>query len=353
MSEKNDDLADLLVDVLTDHCTAEVIEAAEGSWAADLWKVLEDLGLTSVGVPEDEGGAGGGLADAATVVRVAGRFAAPAPIAQTLMIAPALRRRFSLRHRPGPTAVGWSAVRATRDADGVRLVGTLSDVSYAAAAAQVLVLGTDTDTGEIVLADVPAEVIGWETRADLAGEPRGSADIDVRVETFGALPDEEADDVIERARDDEALALTWSMVGAMEKVQQLTVTYVKEREQFGRPIAKFQAVKQLAAQIAGLTAVSLAAANEATASYVRHGAAPFPVAAARSRTAAAATDVTRYAHQLHGAIGYTREYPLHQYSRRIWAWRDEGRSAVEWTDITGRRAVARGADQLWQTLTQE
>ncbi|WP_412519813.1 acyl-CoA/acyl-ACP dehydrogenase [Actinomadura madurae] len=341
----NDELNGMLTEVLTDRCPPALVEASEGGWSEDLWKVLESVGLTAVGIPEEQGGSGGGFDDAVAVVRAAARFAAPVPLMQTLLVAPMLRDMFGLPHRAGPTAVAWTPVRAAAQGERWRLTGTVSDVSYAPAASSVLLLGVG-DAGRIVLAEVDAS-LEWALRTDLAGEPRGTAAIDVVVPA--ATTDLDLTGVLDLARDAEALALVWGMVGALEKIEELTVGYVTAREQFGRPIAKFQAVKQLAAQIAGAVAIARAAAIEATAARGRPDAA-FAVAAARARTAGAGTDAARYAHQLHGAIGFTREYPLHHYTRRIWAWRDEGRSAVVWTELAGRRALAGGGAKLWETI---
>lgn len=342
----NDDLIGMLTEVLTDHCPPALVEASEGGWAEDLWKVLEGLGLTAVGIPEDRGGSGGDFDDAIAVVRTAARFAAPVPLPQTLLVAPMLRDSFGLPHRAGPTAVAWTPLRADAQGDRWRLTGTVADVSYAPAASTVLLLGAG-DEGRGVLAEVDGS-LDWTVRTGLAGEPRGTAPVDLVVPAVRT--EIGVDRVLDLARDAEALALVWGMVGAMEKIEELTVGHLTAREQFGRPIGKFQAVKQLAAQLAGAVAISRAAAVEATAARDRADAA-FTVAAARARTAAAGTDAARHAHQLHGAIGYTREYPLHHYTRRIWAWRDEGRSAVEWTEIAGRRALAGGGDKLWETIT--
>ncbi|HVW42415.1 MAG TPA: acyl-CoA dehydrogenase family protein, partial [Amycolatopsis sp.] len=257
----NDELIGLLTEVLTDHCPPALVEASEGGWSEDLWKVLESLGLTGVGIPEERGGSGGGFDDAVAVVRTAARFAAPVPLLQTLLVAPMLRDSFGLPHRAGPTAVAWTPVRASARGERWRLTGTVSDVSYAPAASSVLLLGVD-DEARVVLAEVDAS-LDWTLRTDVAGEPRGTAALDLIVPV--AATDLGLAQVLDRARDAEALALVWAMVGAMEKIEELTVGHVTTRQQFGRPLAAFQAVKQLAAQIAGTVAISRAGAIEATA----------------------------------------------------------------------------------------
>ncbi|MFD9395185.1 acyl-CoA dehydrogenase family protein [Streptomyces sp. NPDC060000] len=75
------------------------------------------------------------------------------------------------------------------------------------------------------------------------------------------------------------------------------------------------------------------------------------VAVARITTAQAATEVGCLAHQLHGALGITQEYPLHHVTRRLWAWRDAVAGERAWTDELGRRAADRGETAVWTQLT--
>ena len=343
--DAGDELAALLEDLLTESCTAESVETAENGWSEELWAALAELGLTAVGVDEDAGGSGGTLFDAAAVVRIGAAFAAPLPLGHTLITGPAARRLFGLEHRDGPTAVGTTgAVRVRVDGDDVSIEGTVTDVPYGRFVQNLILLGAD-DRSEYAV-EIDARSVEWAHDVNLAGEPRDSAvvSVAVRVADAGRAPA----GAIEGVRDAEALALSWAMVGALEKVRDLTVSYTSQREQFGRALSSFQAVKQLTAEIGGEVAVSAAAVSAATSVF--DDTAGFAVAAARSRCAAAVAPVSRHGQQLHGAIGYTREYPLHQYTRRLWAWRDEGLSEQEWLRIAGERALAAGPEKFWETI---
>jgi acyl-CoA dehydrogenase len=75
------------------------------------------------------------------------------------------------------------------------------------------------------------------------------------------------------------------------------------------------------------------------------------VVVARITTAATATDLARLAHQLHGAMGITDEYPLHRYTRRLWAWRDSVAAERQWAEELGDRAAGMGEAGLWTRLT--
>ena len=140
------------------------------------------------------------------------------------------------------------------------------------------------------------------------------------------------------------------MAGAIEKMSQLTVSYTNDRVQFGRPVAKFQAVQQhlvWGAQDAALARmVAETAAREAA-----RGTAQFEIAAAKLVANQAAARATKACHQAHGAMGMTQEYPLHHLSRRLWSWRKEYGSDAEWSRWLGKIAVAQGADQLYPLVT--
>jgi len=147
-----------------------------------------------------------------------------------------------------------------------------------------------------------------------------------------------------------ALARSAQIAGALARVAELTVRYTGERQQFGRPIARFQAVQAHLvtiaeeAELAGL-AVQVAALN------ARPDPSFLDVAAAKSAAGEAATVAARAAHQAHGAIGMTKEYELGQLSRRLWSWRDEFGSERYWSRELGRQLAADGADALWPRIS--
>lgn len=75
------------------------------------------------------------------------------------------------------------------------------------------------------------------------------------------------------------------------------------------------------------------------------------VALDQQAVAAAATYVARLAHQLHGAMGITAEYPLHRLTRRLWAWRDTETAEHEWARRLGAATIAGGESALWTEIS--
>ena len=78
----------------------------------------------------------------------------------------------------------------------------------------------------------------------------------------------------------------------------------------------------------------------------------FSIAAAKVRAGEAATRACSIAHQVHGAIGFTREHSLHFATRRLWAWREQFGSDAWWAEALGRAAIAGGAAAFWPALTR-
>jgi acyl-CoA dehydrogenase len=151
-----------------------------------------------------------------------------------------------------------------------------------------------------------------------------------------------------------AAARAMQMAGALQAILDLSVAYANERVAFGRPIAKFQAVQHNLARLAGETAAAVAAAGSAAdtiASSPRFDEAVFlEVASAKIRVGEAAGEGAAIAHQVLGAIGFTKEHTLHRFTRRLWAWRDDFGNESAWAMKLGNLVASKGADKLWPML---
>jgi acyl-CoA dehydrogenase len=141
-----------------------------------------------------------------------------------------------------------------------------------------------------------------------------------------------------------------SMAGAIETLLESSVRYAGERVQFGKPIAKFQAIQQSLASLAGEATSAQSAALAAFGSSVRMPG-RFETAVAKIRTGKAAGVAAGIAHQVHGAIGFTWEHPLHYFTQRLWAWRAEYGTEAQWAIRLGREAIERRGLNLWADIT--
>jgi acyl-CoA dehydrogenase len=225
--------------------------------------------------------------------------------------------------------------------DGTTVRGELRRVPWARSAAGVAVL---TGT-HVVLLDPATAALTEGT--NLAEEPRDT----LAVDGAAAAPDGAAAELRLRA----ALGRAQLLAGAARGALAAAVRYAGERVQFGRPIGRFQAVQQQLALAAGeVAAASAAAAAAARVAGDAGFAAPatrLAVAAAKSRTGEAAGAVARIAHQVHGAIGFTREHDLRLWTTRLWAWRDEDGSDAEWNAELGATVLTAGPHGLWPLIT--
>lgn len=144
-----------------------------------------------------------------------------------------------------------------------------------------------------------------------------------------------------------ALVRAVLMAGALEQICELSLAHARDRHQFGRPIGGFQAVQAHLVTIAQQAALVATAADAALA---REGAA-FEVAMAKLLAGRAAVIASRAAHQVHGAIGVTREHPLGVQTRRLWAWRGEYGDERHWARRLGEAVHGAGADRLYPVIT--
>jgi acyl-CoA dehydrogenase len=318
--------------------------------AGDAWPALHEAGLTALGISERFGGTGGDLADAAAVLRAVGHHAAAVPLAET-WLAGRLLSAAGLPVPPGPlTAAGTvtggphpGEVRAERDGAGLRLTGRLRRVPWAAHADRIALAVQSPDGTLAALVERSALIV--EPGRNLAGEPRDDIVLDgVAVD---AVPSAfTPSDLMLHG----ALARTIAMAGAARRVLDLSLRHAAEREQFGRPIARFQAVQQLLAELAGEVMLLETAAEAATAAFGAGGpAAETAVACAKADAGRAAGAVAATAHQIHGAIGVTHEHVLRRLTLRLWSWRDEYGSDAHWRD---RVAAAAGGD-AWPVVCGE
>jgi len=332
-------LVELADQVLGATCTHEAIQAAErDGWAPGVWARAAEAGLHRVALEE-----GGTLADALAVLRAAGRHAAPIPLAETGLLAGWLLAGAGLPVGDGPLTVVPGRPGDRLALSGDRLAGVAHRVPWARSAGRVVAL-VASDGGWLVAA-APAESISLERRVNLAGEPRDTVRFDGPVEVAAAAPGVDPEALRHRG----ALTRVVLMAGALERMSRMTVGYTSERVQFGRPVARFQAVQRHLVDGAQ-DAVLVGMAADAAVRAAEGGQARFEIAAAKLLANQAAFTATRAAHQAHGAMGMTREYPLHHLSRRLWAWRSEYGDEAFWSARLGAAVARAGADRLYPAI---
>ena len=330
-------------------CADDALRAAErDGFAAAAWEAVAEAGLPWISVTEEAGGEGGDLADALAVLRVAGYHGLPLPLAETgvlagwLLAASGLQvSRVATTVASGPDLV-WSGGTAR---------GAVPYVAWGRSAEQVVVLAPATDglmAGVFAVADLRVE-----QHVNVAGEPRDTLSFDgaAPLASAPAGPGVSAQTLRRRG----ALTRIVLMAGAADRIRDITVRYTGERHQFGKPIGRFPGVQQHVVNVAQQAAMlemaaDLVCATAAADPGLAGQAAAFQLTAAKSVAADAATIVTAAAHQAHGAMGMTQEYPLHFLTRRLWAWTREYGTGTQSADELGAIVAAAGADALWPAI---
>ena len=291
--------------IFADHVDKPLLDAAEqGEFPRGVWQIVTDAGLDQVGAADS----GTTPIDAFRLLKVVGRHGVPLPLAETL-----IGRQLGLT-------------------DGLVTVAVDGYAPWARAADMVVAVDGDTLTA--------SENFDVARDTNLAGEARD------RVVLNAGQAIDASFDVFERL----ALTRIATMAGALERVLDVSLQYALERQQFGRPIAKFQAVQHNLARLAGEVAAASRAADGAIEALASPQAS-LTIAAGKARVGEAAGIAAEIAHQVHGAFGFTHEHVLHHFTRRLWAWRDEIGRESEWQARLGRHVASRGADHLWEFLT--
>lgn len=320
----------------------------------DPWQALVETGLDRVGFAESAGGAGGDLRDGSAVVAALAANAAPVPVAEQTFLAGWLVEHTGLHLPAGRAAVGWEhrrpdALRVVRDGLGWRFEGRLAYIPWGRQADHLVAVAPIGD--EVMVAILPSTAVITRPGMNLAGEPRDEVRLaGARAESAVAMPSSLLAELELRA----ALARTVQIAGALRRVLALTLRYTAERHQFGRSLARMDAIRQQVSLLAGEVAATSASAEAAVAalsSAARPAAvAALAIAAGKVQAGIAATTVARIAHQVHGAIGFTMEHPLHRYTTRLWSWRDEYGNDEYWARYLCQVVHADGADGLWPAL---
>jgi acyl-CoA dehydrogenase len=351
MSEQREILQRTVTRLFGDLVTRETLTAAEdGRWPAALWQALEENGLTLALVPEDQGGVGASWDDAFVILRVAGYFAAPVPLAETV-VAGRLLTEAGLPVPAGPLTVAHrgqaATLGATRSGSGWRVFGRLSAVPSGRHAGHVVAMAEIEGSLRPLLIPIAGAAI--EPDSNIAREPRDTLVFDAAPAEAGTAADTSGGGDAVRLYG--AMARSAQMAGACERALAEAVQYAQDRVQFGRPIAKFQAIQHQLAALAAKSAQATMAAASAFRAADR-GDPRFEVACAKVVAGEAAGLAAAVAHQVHGAIGFTYEHALHFTTRRRWSWRAEFGAESEWAGELGRRAAARGPEALWPDLTE-
>jgi alkylation response protein AidB-like acyl-CoA dehydrogenase len=301
VTEERELLRDTVAALVEKHASPEAVRTAMGSergYDESLWRLLcEQVGAAALLVPEELGGAGGELADAAVVLEELGKGLVPTPLLGTTLAELALLTAdepdgdalAGLAEGTKIGAVVFDSDERSREEQSGRgyvINGGVADIVIAADG-ETLTRWTRFSTRPVHTMDL--------TRKLASVEPQETADI-------GVDPG---------LADTAAILLAAEQIGSAAKCLDLTVEYTKDRVQFGRPIGSFQALKHRMADLYVAVQSARAVVNEAIAE-------PSATSAALARFTAseAFSKVAAEAVQMHGGIAITWEHDIQLYFKR-------------------------------------
>jgi alkylation response protein AidB-like acyl-CoA dehydrogenase len=315
-------------------------------YPASLWNQMVELGWPGVMIPEAYGGIGGSFLDLCILLETMGETCCPGPFFSTVVLgglailsagSAEQKQAFLPKIADGdlifalavtePGAwygVSNVAMSAAAKGDEYVLHGTKLFVENAHVADYILcVARTDSDktfaeglTLFVVDAKTPGikctpmKTLAYDKQCEVVFEG-------VRVPKTSILGQMNgAGEILEKLHEQAAVAKCAELVGCIQKAFDMTVAYVKDRKQFGRPVGSFQAVQHHCANMVVDVDGSRFITYQAAWKISEGLEAAKDAAMAKAWTSNASRRVTALAHQLHGAISFTEEYDVHLFYRR-------------------------------------
>jgi alkylation response protein AidB-like acyl-CoA dehydrogenase len=290
MTDERQLLRETVAALVAKHAGPEAVRTAmesERGYDELLWRLLcEQVGAAALVVPEEVGGAGGGLADAAVVIEELGKGLVPTPLFGTTLA------ELALLAADEPDADALAAL-----AEGTAIGAVVFDPDYV----------VNADIADIVVECTGDTLTQWTEFSAERVETMDPTRRLGRVTPHSTTPLGDNPGIGDIA----AILLAAEQIGAATRCLELTVDYTKERVQFGRPIGSFQALKHRMADLYVAVQAARAVVNDAVAQPSATAAALARVAASEAFNRVAAEGI-----QLHGGIAITWEHDMHLYFKR-------------------------------------
>lgn len=327
---------------------SEMLEDEKG-YSPAMWQKMADLGFTGLIFDEKFGGLGGTFLELSIIMEEMGRALLPAPFFSTVILSGLILQdfagdslkdkylsplafgeaisTFALTGEAGFNSTEESGWSAEKKGDGYEISGSALFVPYAHVSDIVLCNANVMDSGveqggTLFVLDMK------NAEAQILPMPSISGDrlCEVIIKGCKVSPDNIIGEIgqgevyIERVWPKIATAKCIEMVGAIQQVLDMTVSYVNDRKQFGKPLAAFQAIQHLCADMAIQLETSKVIAYQAAWTINEGLSGQKEAAMAKAWCSQAFKDVAKMAHQALGAIGFTEEYDLQLFTKRAKAW---------------------------------
>lgn len=330
------------------------IIACESGMNERIWKSFAELGWLALPFFEDNGGLGCGAVEIALLMEEIGKALVTEPYLASVVLAGGLAERLgsadqrarilapliagnsrpALAHMERKTGrdlrIATRAVRHSSD----HLISGRKSIVFGGSSADMFLVSAKLSDDQLALFIVPADAAGLHRTDIRLVDGSRACDLDLHEVRVPAEDLVCADDrllpELEAAYDRAIAALSADAVGAMDALLAATIAYTKQRVQFGKPLASFQALQHRMAEMAVKCEEARASALLATLSVD----APRPtriraVSGAKAKIGKVSRHVSQEAIQLHGAMGFSEEMPVGSWFRRLYAFENMFGSTAE------------------------
>ena len=323
------------------------MEEDDRGFTAEMWQKIAQVGWLGLIVPEEHGGTGQSLVDLGILMEEVGHGVMPGPFFNTALVtvgildagSDAQKAEYLPRIAAGDLIATAAILEpySRLDANGINLAAAASGDSYtlngtkmfvenAHAADYLLVAARTGGSGEdgitLLLVDAQSNGVSVDKLKTIATDNQCEVTFnDVSVPAANVLGEAGNGWPVLRLLLQKGAALRCcQMVGALQEVLDMTVEYVKNRVQFGRPIGSFQAIQHYCANMATDVDGSRFITYQAIWRLGEGLSSDLEVSSAKAWVSDSAQRVAATAHQCHGAIGFTQEHDLQLFTRRLKAW---------------------------------
>lgn len=329
---------------LEKECSSQLVremEKDERGYSPRLWRQIAELGWMAVPFPEKYGGVDGSFIDLVILIEEMGRACFPSPFIPTVVFGGLAILELGSEDQKEKLLPGIAAgdtictlalleasnsydpaaitCQASKDGNGYYLKGTKLFVPDAHIADLLLVAArTQAEQGiALFIVDAKSKGINHDSLKIISGEKQFEVNLDVKVPEDSVLGYTlDADKLLRKISERAAVVKCAEMVGGAQRILEMTLSYVKERSQFGHPIGSFQAIQHHCANIAVDVETSRLNTYHAAWLLSEGLSASKHVSVAKAWVSEAYRRITSLSHQIHGAIGFTKELDLELYVRR-------------------------------------
>jgi acyl-CoA dehydrogenase len=305
-----------------------------------LWTDIEEQGLTKIIVKEDFLGSALPFTSILPVIQMSAKMGVPLPFTETVIC----NYLFSELNLEPPTgmitfALDTQNIKITNN----KISGNLLSVPYLNLTNKIILVQEIDDVKHFIF--IENKNGSLKNKKNFLSEPRFDLNIkDCEILNIQKLSLDINFNHIG------SIVRSAQMVGSMEKVVNLSIDYCSQRVQFGRSLSKFQAIQHQISEMA----VELAASNAALSSLkITNKLMPNldDIAILKIRTGIAAGKLIAISHQVHGAMGFTKEYELSYFTKNLNSWRNDFGNETYWQNILGKNFLEKTNLSLWEYLT--